>query len=58
VPVFLSIGSRRVEYVACTCNPNTAWMLQQARSLLMEFDDRQWQAQFLIHEDVYLPPRS
>jgi putative transposase len=30
VLVFLSIGSRRVEYVACTSNPNTAWMLQQA----------------------------
>jgi hypothetical protein len=41
VLVFLSIGSRRVEYVACTGNSNTAWMLQQARNLLMERDDRQ-----------------
>jgi len=28
VLVFLSVGSRRIEYVACTNNPNTAWMLQ------------------------------
>jgi hypothetical protein len=33
VLVFLSIGSRRVEYMACTANPNAAWMLQQARNL-------------------------
>ncbi len=40
VLVFPSIGNRRIEYVACTRNPNTAWMLQQARNLLMELDDR------------------
>jgi hypothetical protein len=37
---FVSIGTRRVEYVACTSNPNTAWMTQQARNLLMDLDDR------------------
>ena len=31
--VFLSIGSRRIEYFACTDKPDTAWMLQQARNL-------------------------
>jgi hypothetical protein len=40
VLVFLSIGSRRIEYFACTSSPTTAWMLQQARNLLMELDDR------------------
>jgi putative transposase len=50
VLVFLSIGSRRIEYVACTSNPNTAWMLQQARNLLMELDDRDRQVRFLIHD--------
>jgi len=50
VLVFLSIGSRRVEYLACTSNPNTAWMLQQARNLLMELDDRDRQVRFLIHD--------
>ena len=40
VLVFLSIGKRRIEYLACTRHPDTAWMLQQARNLLMELDDR------------------
>jgi len=31
VLVFLSVGSRRVDYLACTGTPNSAWMLQQAR---------------------------
>jgi putative transposase len=50
VLVFLSIGSRRIEYVACTSKPNTAWMLQQARNLLMELNDRERQMRFLIHD--------
>lgn len=50
--VFLSIGSRRIEYVACTGNPDTAWMLQQARNLLMELDDRDRRVRFLIHDRV------
>jgi putative transposase len=50
VLVFISIGSRRVEYFACTSNPNCAWMLQQARNLLMELDDRQRRVRFLIHD--------
>jgi hypothetical protein len=29
VLVFISIGSRRIEYGACTANPDGAWMLQQ-----------------------------
>jgi putative transposase len=47
---FVSIGTRRVEYVACTSKPNTAWMTQQARNLLMDFDDRSQQLRFLIHD--------
>jgi putative transposase len=50
VLVFFSIGSRRVEHLACTSNPNTAWMLQQARNLLMELDDRDRQVRFLVHD--------
>ena len=56
--VFLSIGSRRVEYFACTSNPNTAWMLQQARNLLMGLDDRQRQTRFLIHDRDAKFPRA
>jgi hypothetical protein len=47
---FISIGTRRVEYVACTRNPDTAWMTQQARNLLMDLDDRNQRPRFLIHE--------
>jgi transposase InsO family protein len=47
---FVSIGTRRVEYVACTTNPHTAWMIQQARNLLMELDDRGPPPRFLIHD--------
>jgi hypothetical protein len=44
------LGGRRIEYLACTSNPNTAWMLQQARNLLMELDDCQRQTRFLVHD--------
>jgi transposase InsO family protein len=47
---FISIGTRRVEYVACTSKPNTAWMTQQARNLLMDLDDRSHRPRFLIHD--------
>jgi putative transposase len=58
VLVFLSIGSRRIEFFACTSNPNTAWMLQQARNLLMELDERDRQVRFLIHDRDAKFPRA
>jgi putative transposase len=45
VLVFICVGSRRIEYVACTSNP--AWMLQQARNLLMDIHHR---PRFRIHD--------
>jgi putative transposase len=47
---FVSIGTRRVEYVACTSKPDTAWMTQQARNLLMDLDDRGQRPRFLIRD--------
>jgi putative transposase len=47
---FVSIATRRVEYLACTRNPDTAWMTQQARNLLMDVDDRGQRPRFLIHD--------
>jgi putative transposase len=47
---FISIGTRRVEYLACTSKPDAAWMAQQARNLLMNLDDRGQRARFLIHD--------
>ena len=56
--VFLSVGSRRAECLACTSKPNTDWMLQQARNLLMELDDHDRQARFLIHDRDAKFPRA
>jgi putative transposase len=50
VLVFICIGSRRIEYVACTSNPDGPWMLQQARNLPMDLDDRGEPPRFLIHD--------
>jgi putative transposase len=58
VLVFLSIGSRRVEYFACTSKPDTAWMLQQARNLLIALDDRDREVRFLIHDRDAKFPRA
>jgi putative transposase len=38
---FLSLESRRIEFVACTPNPTGVWTAQQARNLLMATDDRE-----------------
>src|SRR5712691_5713831 len=50
VLVFICIGSRRIEHLACTSNPDGAWMLQQARNLLMDIDDRNERPRLLIHD--------
>lgn len=55
--VFLSIGSRRIEYVACTSKPDTAWMLQ-APNLRIELDDRERRVRFLIHDRDAKFPRA
>ena len=47
---FISIGTRRVEYVACTSKPDTSWMTQQARNLLKDLDERSQRPRFLIHD--------
>ena len=50
VLVFICIGSRRIEYTACTSNPDGDWMLQQARNLLMNLDDHGQRPRLLIHD--------
>jgi putative transposase len=47
---FISLESRRIEFVACTANPTGAWVAQQARNLLMAIDDREQPFRFLIHD--------
>jgi putative transposase len=47
---FLSLESRRIEFVACTAKPTGAWTAQQARNLLMASDDGELPLRFLIHD--------
>jgi len=36
---FISLATRRIEYVACTSNPDAPWVSQQARNLIMQLGD-------------------
>jgi transposase InsO family protein len=38
---FISLETRRIEYIACTSNPNGGWVAQQARNLVMQLGDEQ-----------------
>ncbi len=46
---FISLATRRIEYVACTSNPDGGWVAQQARNLIMQFGDEQ-SFRFLVHD--------
>jgi transposase InsO family protein len=38
---FISLATRRIEYAACTPNPDGSWTAQQARNLMMQLGDAQ-----------------
>jgi putative transposase len=46
---FISLATRRIEYVACTANPGGEWVAQQARNLVMELGEQQ-PFRFLVHD--------
>ena len=46
---FISLATRRIEYIACTANPDGRWVTQQARNLIMQLGDQQ-PFRFLIHD--------
>jgi putative transposase len=46
---FMSLATRRVEFVACTSNPTGAWVAQQARNLVMQLRDEP-PYRLLIHD--------
>src|SRR5439155_13613816 len=46
---FISLATRRIEYVACTPNPDGAWVAQQARNLVMQLGEQQ-PFRFLVHD--------
>jgi putative transposase len=46
---FISLGSRRIEHVACTSSPDGGWVVQQARNLIMRSGEEQ-PFRFLVHD--------
>ena len=46
---FISLATRRIEYIACTPNPHGRWVAQQARNLVMQLGDEH-PFRFLIHD--------
>ena len=46
---FISLATRRIEYVACSSNPDGDWTAQQARNLMMQLGDDQ-PFRLLIHD--------
>jgi transposase InsO family protein len=46
---FISLATRRIEYIACSSNPDGGWGAQQARNLVMQLGDDQ-PFRFLIHD--------
>jgi putative transposase len=46
---FISLATRRIEYVACTSHPDGGWVAQQARNLIMQLGDEH-PFRFLVHD--------
>jgi hypothetical protein len=46
---FISLATRRIEYVACTSNPDGGWVAQQARNLIVQLGDEQ-PFRFFVHD--------
>src|SRR5207244_10053270 len=46
---FISLATRRIEYVACSSNPDGRWVAQQARNLVMQFGDEK-PFRFILHD--------
>jgi putative transposase len=47
---FISPAARRLEFIACTANPDGAWVTQQARNLLMQLGEHERRFRLLIHD--------
>ena len=48
--VFIEIKSRRVIFSACTDQPDSAWVCQQARNVCMELQDLELPIRAIIHD--------
>jgi putative transposase len=47
---FLSLATRRLEFIACTPNPDGAWVAQQARNLIIQRGEHDPRFRLLIHD--------
>jgi putative transposase len=47
---FIELDTRRVHLAGVTCNPNAAWVTQQARNLLLALDERGRRVRFLVRD--------
>jgi putative transposase len=47
---FVSLATRRLEFIACTPNPDGAWVTQQARNLVMQQGEQERRFELLIHD--------
>jgi hypothetical protein len=50
VLIFMELGSRRIHISPATAHPDTAWVTQQARNLVMDLDGHSPAIRFLIHD--------
>jgi hypothetical protein len=41
VVFFISLATRRIEYIACSANPDARWVAQQARNPVIQLGDEQ-----------------
>jgi putative transposase len=46
---FISLATRRIEYVACSANPDGDWVARQARNLVMQLGEQQ-PFRILVHD--------
>jgi transposase InsO family protein len=46
---FISLATRRIEYIASSSNPDGRWVAQQARNLILQLGDEQ-PFRFLVHD--------
>ncbi|WP_433825964.1 transcriptional regulator [Actinoplanes sp. CA-015351] len=50
-------ASRRIRVLGATAHPNTAWVTQTARNLVMDLEDTGWRVKYLIRDrDCKHPP--
>src|SRR6266511_3433184 len=47
---YISLATRRLEFIACTANPDGAWVTQQARNLIMQLGEHEPRFRLLIHD--------